>query len=514
MKICYVETVIWGIFLKSKMRYIGLDVGTSGCKATVADKEGKVFTSAYREYAPVSPQPGYMEIDARVVMDAVMQVLREAASPEITALSIASFGEAVVLLDSKDKVLGRSIYFSDTRGSEEVADILAAMDQKRCRQITGMPANPMFSANKLLWIKKHQPDVFAAAKRTLLFGDYVAFMLTGERMIDLSLASRTMLLDIHTNRWSEEVADALGLSVEGFSEPVRMGTPIGKLLRNVASETGLSENVLVVAGGHDQAMAALGSGATKVGDSVDGIGSSECITLVLGKDNIVDRMADYSFCAEPYLFEDTYITLAFNASAGSAIRWFRDCFGAELAKQAQASGESVFQMMERECSPDPTKILFLPYVAGSGTPYLDSEIGGAFLGLQMSSVRSELYRAVLQGICYDMQMNVELLAECGITLNAITAVGGATNSELLMQIKADVMNREVAVLETSEAGTLGLILLCSKAMGEIDDLATTARKIARRSRTFIPNPKYVPVYTTLLERYRRMYPALRTVYKK
>lgn len=495
------------------MRYIGLDVGTSGCKATVADCAGNIFTSAYREYAPVSPQPGYMEIDANLVADAVKQVLREVASPDIAALAIASFGEAVVLLDDKDRVLGRSIYFSDVRGIEEVEDILAAMDQKRCRQITGMPANPMFSANKLLWVKKHQPEMLTAAKRTLLFGDYVAYTLTGERMIDYSLASRTMLLDIRNNCWSEEVAEAIGLSVQGFSKPVRMGTPIGKLLRHVASETGLNENVLVVAGGHDQAMAALGSGATQIGDSVDGMGSSECITLVLDKKNIVDKMAEYGFCAEPYLFEDAYITLAFNASAGSAIRWFRDCFNAEFAKQAQASGESVFQMMERECSTDPTEILFLPYVAGSGTPYLDYEIGGAFLGLRMATTRSELYRAVLQGICYEMQMNVELLAECGIAMNAITAVGGGTNSELLMQIKADVMNREIATLETSEAGTLGLVLLCGKAMGEIDDLASAAKGSAKRLKTFVPDPKRASVYASLMERYNRVYPALRTVYE-
>jgi xylulokinase len=456
-----------------------------------------------------------MEIDARIVMDAVRQVLREVASPEITALSIASFGEAVVLLDSQDRVLGPSIYYSDIRGSEEVADILAAMDQKRCRQITGMPANPMFSANKLLWIKKHQPEVFAAAKRTLLFGDYVAYMLTGERMIDYSLASRTMLLDIRNNCWSEEVAGVLGLSVDGFSKPVRMGTPIGKLLRHVANESGLNENVLVVAGGHDQALAALGSGATQIGNSVDGMGSSECITLVLGKDNIVDRMADYSFCAEPYVFEDTYITLAFNASAGTAIRWFRDCFGdPELDRQAQASGESVYQIMDRECSPEPSEILFLPYVAGSGTPYLDSEIGGAFIGLRMTTARSELYRSVLQGICYDMQMNVELLAECGISLNAITAAGGGARSELLMQIKADVMNREIAVLETSEAGTLALALLCGKAMGEIDDLAVAARSAAKRSKVFDPNPNRAGIYASLMKRYRRVYPAVRTIYKK
>jgi xylulokinase len=240
----------------------------------------------------------------------------------------------------------------------------------------------------------------------------------------------------------------------------------------------------------------------------------ECITLVLGKDAIGERMAHYGFCTVPYLSDNLFVTFAFNASAGSAIRWFRDCFNAELAQRAQASGENVFQTMERECRKAPTEVLFLPYVAGSGTPYFDAEIGGAFIGLRMATTRNELYRAVLQGICYEMQMNVEMLMECGISLHAISAVGGGTNSELLMQIKADVMNRNIAVLETAEAGTLGLILLCAKAMGEIDDLASTARKIAKRSRTFIPNPKHVPIYASLMERYRRVYPALRMVYKK
>jgi xylulokinase len=145
---------------------------------------------------------------------------------------------------------------------------------------------------------------------------------------------------------------------------------------------------------------------------------------------------------------------------------------------------------------------------------LDFEIGGSFIGIQMAATRSELYRSVLQGICYDMQMNVELLAECGVSLNAITAVGGGTRSELLMQIKADVMNREIAVLETSEAGALALALLCGKAMGEIDDLAAAARSAAKRSKVFVPDPKRTSIYASLMKRYRKVYPALRTIYEK
>ena len=496
------------------MRYIGLDVGTSGCKASVTDREGTVFMSARREYAPVSPLPGYVEIDARIVLDSVMQVLSEVAGPDITALSIASFGEAVVLLSGKDKVLGSSIYYSDVRGIDEVADILDAMDPAICRKITGTRANPMFSANKLLWIKKHQPELLRDAKRTMLFGDYIAYMLTGERVIDYSLASRTMLFDIRNNCWSTEVIEALDLPAGGFSAPVRMGTPIGKLLKSVANELRLSENVLVVAGGHDQTVAALGGGATNIGDSVDGIGSTECISLVLGTRDISEAMVDYNFCVEPYAFDDTYLTLAFNASAGSAIRWFRDCFHVGRAAGEAGLSGNIYQIMERDCPPEPTEILFLPFVAGSGTPFLDAEIGGAFIGLRLGATQEEMYRAVLQGICFEMQYNVQLLSRCGVTLETVTAVGGGVQSELMMQIKSDVMRRDISVLGTPESGTVALALLCANVMGDICDIKESARRAAKKVKTYVPNPEFTDMYASLMDRYCRIYPAIREIYQE
>lgn len=495
------------------MPYIGLDVGTSGCKASVVDQSGIILSFAHREYAPVSPQPGYMEVDARLVWNAVRAVLQEVARPDITALAIASFGEAVILLDEKDRVLSNSIYYSDIRGSEEVADILAAMDPKKAQSITGTSANPMYSANKLLWIKKHQPEIFKRAARTMLFGDYIGFMLTGERVVDFSLASRTMLFDIKRSCWAEELASALGLSVKGFSKPVRTGTPIGRLLPQVAVELGLPR-LLIVAGGHDQVLAALGGGAVMRGDSVDGMGSSECISLVIQGDDVTPKMADYNFCSEPYVFPDTYLTLAFNASSGTCIRWFRDCFEQHRAAQAAAYGKSIYQIMDSECPQGPTDLLFLPHVAGSGTPYLDSSLGGAALGLTVATTQAEVYKAVLEGICFEMQFNVELLCDCGLYLNDITAVGGGTRSDLLMQIKADVMNRDVHTLQVNETGTLGLALLCAYAQGDIPDLAAAARAAAAQAKTYTPDSKHAQIYAERMRQYRRIYPALQDIYQK
>lgn len=495
------------------MAYIGLDVGTSGCKASVVDENGAVLAYAYREYSPESPQPGYIEVDARRVWQAVREVLSEAARPDVTALAIASFGEAVILLDARDEVLANSIYYCDIRGGEEVADILAAMEETRAQAITGARANPMYSANKLLWIKKHQPALYAAASHIMLFGDYIGYMLTGERVIDYSLASRTMLLDIKRGAWSEALGAALDIDVARFSRPVRTGTVVGPLRPDMAAELGLPPKLLVVAGGHDQVLAALGGGAVQSGDMVDGMGSSECISLVLQGEDWTPQMASNNFCCEPYVFENTYLTLAFNASSGTCTRWYRDCFEGERAARYAREGKSLYQALDAECPPGPTDLLFLPHVAGSGTPFMDSTMGGAVLGLRVATTRAELYKAIMEGMCFEMQYNAELLAACGLKLSEITAVGGGSKSPVLMQLKADIMNRPVHTLRMNETGTLGLALLCAKAVGDIDDLAAAARRLAVRERSYAPHAASAALYAQRMQRYRAVYPALKTIYQ-
>lgn len=494
------------------MPYIGLDVGTSGCKASVVDMQGNVLQHRRCEYAPVSPHAGYIEMDARLVWQAVQQVLKAVARPDITALAIASFGEAVVLLDENDEVLANSIYYSDVRGTAEVADFLQAIEPEQARKITGTQANPMYSACKLLWIKKNQPEVYAKAKKIMLFGDYIGYMLTGKRVIDYSLASRTMLFDVQKMQWSPYVCGALKIEENMFSVPVRSGSIIGPLLPVIAGQLGLPQSALLVAGGHDQVLATLGGGAVAQGDSVDGMGSSECISLVLNGQDWTPEMAEHNFCCEPYVFENTYLTLAFNASSGTSMRWYRDCIEKERKEEYESRGESLYKQMDMECPAGPTNLLFLPHVGGSGTPYLDSSMGGAVVGLRVNTTKQEIFKAVMEGVCFEMQWNVELLQKCKLNLREITAVGGGANSAVMMQIKADVMNRRIQILQESETGTMGLALLCAYAMGDIKDLALAAKSLAKKAAQYTPNPQNAKIYAQKMGQYRRVYPAMKTIY--
>lgn len=494
------------------MPYIGLDVGTSGAKASVVDAAGNILAHHSVEYPTLSPGPGYFEVDARVVLAGVLQVLQAVARPDITALSIASFGEALVLLDAEDAVLANSIYYNDIRGSAEVADFLAGFDAARARAITGTRANPMYSACKLLWMQKHRPELLQKARRILLFGDFITYMLTGRQVVDYSLASRTMLFDVKKKAWSAQLFAAFGLELEKFSAPVPTGAAVGPLTAKMAARLGLPKDLLVVAGGHDKVLAALGGGCVQPGDCVDGMGSSESINMMLKGEAWTQKMADYNFCCEPYVFENSYLTLAFNASSGTALRWYRDCFAAERAAALAAEGGSIYAALDAECPKEPTELLFLPHVAGSGTPFLDSSLGGAALGLRVNTTGAQLYKAVLEGMCFEMQYNLELFRECGLAPGVIHSVGGGSKSDVLMQIKADIMDRELHTLRVNETGTLGLALLCAKAVGDITDLAREAGRLQQIRRVYRPDPARAAVYKKQMERYRKIYPAMQEIF--
>ena len=184
------------------MLFIGLDVGTAGCKASLVDENGEVVGFKYSEYSVETPQEGYVEMDANLVWKAVKETLAGVAGDDVAAISIATFGEAVVMLDEGDNVLAKSIFYSDVRGSDEVDDILSVISKDELQSITGLPITPMYSANKLMWIKKHQPEVYSKASKMMLYGDFMAYKLTGERRIDYSLASRSLLFDISEKKWS------------------------------------------------------------------------------------------------------------------------------------------------------------------------------------------------------------------------------------------------------------------------------------------------------------------------
>ena len=489
------------------MAYMGIDVGTTGSKATVFDAKGATLSYAYHQYQAVRTNDGVAEIDPESVWETVQRVIHQAATKTrepIRGIAIASLGESFVALDENDRVLRNSMLYSDVRGSEEIADILQRVEKQRLFDITGMPINAMYTLNKLLWVKKHEKTIFNRIDKLFLFEDFIYYKLSGERCIDHSLASRTMFFDVSRRVWGSEVLNAFDLDEKMLSKPVSPGTVIGQVRDDLADALNLPRGVLLVAGAHDQVCAALGAGVLQKGESVDGIGTSECITAVLDGLEHKQFMLQNNFCIEPYAIDGEYVTLAFSASGMSIMSWFSD----KIARAATQDSPA-FAVLAQECPQEPTDIFVLPHFSGSGTPHMDSFSYGATLGLRLSTTRGEYYKACMEGLCFEMKLNADLLGQMGTSIKAIACVGGGSRSDVLLQMKADIMGIPIKRLKNEESGTAALAMLCASACGDYSSLKDAAAQIVLPDIVFEPNMKTHVRYLQKYELFQKIYPTIR-----
>ncbi|MBP5780245.1 MAG: carbohydrate kinase, partial [Clostridia bacterium] len=284
------------------MKIAGLDIGTTGCKLTVFDGSGKELGKAYRDY-PVRRAVSGHEIDVTYLMDSVYAVIGEMTSTfgDLGGIGVTSFGETFVMTDGEGKPLHTSMLYTDPRGADECAEIKEKLGDKFIARVTGLAPHEMYSLCKLMWLKRHEPGVYAAAKHIFLIGDYVVWHLTGKAQIDYSLATRTMAFDINTLTWSKEIFDAAGIDVSLMSAPVPPGTPAGSVTPEAAGRTGLGRDCMIVTVAHDQVAAAVGAGVFDGSKAVDGAGTVECLTPIYDSLPDIEVMAKGYFSVVPYV---------------------------------------------------------------------------------------------------------------------------------------------------------------------------------------------------------------------
>ena len=488
----------------------GLDIGSTGCKVTVYDEEGNYLYRTYRDY-PVSRKTGEHEVMAEDIWKGVREVLADAGShyPDLKALGVTSFGESCVLLDEEDRPIRAVLLYTDPRGSEECRELEAALGREKLERITGVAPHSMYSLPKLMWIRKHRPEQFGRAKRILMMEDYILYMLTGSAVIDYSLATRSMGFDIRALEWSQEVFQAAGIDSGLFSRPVRSGTPAGTVRPEMAKALGLPEGLLLVPAGHDQAAAAVGSGVFKADRAVDMAGTVECITPVFEGIPEDRRIYDGGYAIVPYVIPGNYVTYAFTFSGGALVSWFINNFAKEEKRRAKELGCSVYELLEEGMKDGPTGILVLPHFAGAGTPYMDGGSKGAVVGLTLDHSASDLYRAMMEGVTYEMMLNMERLAEAGIRPQKLRAAGGGAASAVWMQMKADMLNLPIVSLGNAEAGAAGCAMLAGVAAGVYKDLGEAARTMLKEKDTYLPRQEMHEAYQEYYEKYRRLYEASR-----
>jgi len=491
------------------MSIAGIDIGTTGCKIAVYDRSGARF-HAYREYTAARSSSEH-EVDPRAIWQAIRELIREAAAaaPDVGGIGVSSFGESFALLDEKDEPLMDVMLYTDPRGAQECEEIAQAMGAERVAAITGMTPHAMYSLPKLLWVRRQRPELWEKVKCILLMQDYVVYMLTGVRQIDYSLASRTMALDIRLKAWSPEMLDYAGIDPALLSKPVPSGSAAGPVREALRRELGLSPGAVVVSGCHDQIAAAVGSGVFERGVAVDGAGTTQCVTPVFPAVSDTRWMCEGGYAMVPFASGGLYATYAFSFTGGALVKWFTDRLAGNARSEAEKNGESVYQALERGMGEGPTGIYVLPHFAGAGTPYMDPGAKGVITGLTIEHSLSDLYKAVLEGIAYEMRVNVEALARAGIAIERLHATGGGAKSGVWLQIKADVLGIPIDSLGDSEAGIIGSILLTGVAMGEFASLAEGAALLVKKLGTYLPDPARHAAYDECFQHYRMLYGATR-----
>lgn len=477
------------------MKLGGIDVGTTGCKLTVYNEKGDFLHKSYVEYE-VSRTTGEHEIDASAIWDGVRTLIKETAAAvgNIDAIGVTTFGETFVMLDADDNVLFPSMLYTDPRGTEEAAEF----DDELVMSIAGVKTHAMYSLPKIMWIKKHKNEIYQKTEKILLFEDYIVYMLTGNNQIDYSLAARTMGFDIRSYTWSRELFDFAGIDMSKLSHPVPSGTPAGRIRPYLEAETGL-KGTIIVNGCHDQVASATGAGVFEAGTAVDGTGTVECVTPVF--DTIPTQKELYNDCYSvvPYIEKGKYVCYALSFTGGAAVKWFRDNFGDGM------SYEELGDLIDNT----PGDILVLPHFAGAANPYMDSFSKAAFVGVTLETTKADMYKAVMEGVTYEMLLNLNHLKTAGIEPKCLYATGGGASSPVWLQMKANILGVPITALDAPEVGSAGTIMLTGVAVGAFKDIHHAANVMVKEKKTYYPQEKMNKKHMEVYKRYEKLYDAVR-----
>lgn len=490
------------------MYFAGLDVGTTCCKCQLIDTQGNIVAYQLKEY-DFKRIDGQNYIDIDVIWQNIKSMLTAVSiEGDIKTITVSSLGESFVALDKHDNILFYPMLYTDNRGEEQSQFIKENFSVQRLFEITGTTPSSMYSLYKLLWLKNNYPQIFSKIDKILLIGDFINYKLSGNRVIDYSLASRTGLFDISKKVFSDELLKELGLSANSFSKPVLAGTIIGKVLPKIADELKINSDCIVVAGAHDQVCSAIGAGVTTAGMCVDGMGTVECITAVTNKHIKNLQMGLEGYTCTPYAAEGCYCSYLFNYTCGALVNWFKKT----LLQGFVPDDENFFSYHESRMSSEPTGLICLPYFSGAATPYQDINAKGAIINLQISTTPSDIYKAIMEGTSYEMRLNLENMQKYGMSIKNLIATGGGSNSNKWLQIKADILGVNVLPLINSEAGICGSAMLGAVAVGYFKNLDEAKETFVKYKEVIKPNPIMMAKYDKIFNKYKKTYQLIKELY--
>jgi len=490
------------------MNFLGIDVGTSGTRALVIDPSGRIAGSATTEHvAFATPRPGWAEQDPadwwRATGEAVRGALADAGidGAGIAAVGFSGQMHGSTLLDARDQVVRPALLWCDQRTGAECEAITTTVGAARLIELTLNPALTGFTLPKLLWVRRHEPELWARVRSVLLPKDYVRFRLTGERATDVADASGTLLFDVANRRWSAEIAGLLDIDLALLPRAFESPEVTGTVSAAGAAATGLRAGTPVVAGGGDQAAGAVGMGIVDAGLVSATIGTSGVVFAATSKPALDPKGRVHTFChAVPGMWHVMGVT----QGAGLSLRWLRDMMG---------GGLSYDQLSETAAGVPPgcDGARWTPYLMGERTPHLDPDARAALAGLTASHTRGHLVRAVLEGVTFSLKDSFAIFAEMGVPVSGVRLGGGGAKSPLWRQIQADVYGHTAEIVEAEEGAAYGAAILAGVGAGAWPSVAGACHAIVKVASRVPPDPTATAALRAVYADWRRIYPALKGI---
>ncbi len=487
------------------MLYIGIDLGTSSVKLLLMDENGAILKTVSREYPLFFPQAGWSEQNPEDWLRETAAGIRELTA-DVDKSKVAGIGccgqmHGLVALDKDDKVIRPAILWNDGRTGEETEYLNTVIGREKLSEYTANIAFAGFTAPKVLWVKKHEPENFAKIAKIMLPKDYINYMLTGTFCTDVSDASGTLLFDVKNKRWSKEMLDICGLKAEQLPQVFESFREIGTLKESAAAELGLPDTVKVCAGAADNAGAAVGTGT--VGDEICNIslGTSGTIFITTKDFRVDPNNALHAFAHA----DGNFHLMGCMLSAASCNKWWQEnVLGSDDYSGAEA--EIPVELLGKN------RVFFLPYLMGERSPINDTEARGTFIGLSMDTDRAAMKLAVLEGVAFAMRDSFEVAKSLGLNIKISRICGGGAKSPLWRRIFANVLNIDICTVETEEGPGYGGAILAAVACGEWKTVQQASTELLKIKEVVSPEPELAALYEERYKQFGQIYPTLKGLF--
>jgi D-xylulose kinase len=473
-----------------------LDLGTTGCRTFIFDLSGKIISSDYQEWQSFYPSPSFVEQDANLWWESIKKTIDAAIKKsgidktQIVSLSVTNQRETIVPVDKEGIPLHNALVWQDRRTTDQVEFIKKKIGLDKIYKTTGLTIDPYFSATKILWFKQKKPNIYQKAHKFLLVSDFIIYKLTGQFYTDYSNASRTMLFDINKLKYSDNIANEMGIDLDKMPEALESGVDIGEI---ASEETSFDKKTLVVTGAGDQQSAALGVGVVAPGQIKCTTGTGSFILAYLKSPKFDPKKRVLCSC---HAYPGAWVQEASIFTSGAALRWFRDQIGKEECMRAE-EGQDPYNIIDAEAEKSPigaNGLLIIPHFIGAGAPHWNPFAKGIIFGLSLGHTRRDIYRAVLEGVAFEVKKNIQVFKELGIEPRELLLTGGGSRSDFWNQIYADVLGITCVRNVIEEATSLGAAILAASGAGLFPEIAKAAESLCKVDKKWNPNVENRGVY--------------------